>query len=176
MIDLISIHVLLWLMLVPVLESPEKRWEQLVPSIDQIEEAIVDNFELVECPLRHFYPEGMYVREITMPAGSIITSKIHKYESPFTISKGRVSVYTDGEGVVELCAPYTGITKPGTRRVLYIHEDTLWTTYHVNPEGLDDPAALVEYLTIPHENPLLLGKVVQTHGLPGKPLTLEEAV
>ena len=31
---------------------------------------------------------------------------------------------------MEITAPYTGITKAGTRRVLYIIEDCIWTTYH----------------------------------------------
>ena len=39
-------------------------------------------------------------------------------------------VCIDGGEWVELTAPYTGITKPGTRRVLYILEDCVWTTYH----------------------------------------------
>jgi hypothetical protein len=175
MIDLIHTLVLSSAMLMAEPIAPQK-WEALVPSIDEIENAIVDNFELTECPLRHWFPGPLYVREITMPAGSIITSKIHKYQSPFTISKGKVSVYTDGEGVETFEAPYTGITKPGTRRVLYIHEETVWTTYHHNPESFDDPVKMVEYLTEPYENPLLVGKVAQSHGLPGKVLTLEESL
>ena len=44
---------------------------------------------------------------------------------------GKVAVYNsedDTVGVIE--APYTGITKPGTRRVLQIIESTIWTTFH----------------------------------------------
>lgn len=36
----------------------------------------------------------------------------------------------DGEWE-RLEAPHTGITEPGTRRVLYIEEDCIWTTSHV---------------------------------------------
>lgn len=85
------------------------------------------------CQLVHRFTPGLYVRELTMPAGSIITSEIHRTEHPFTISKGRVSVAwvdVDGTHVREFAAPYTGVTMPGTRRVLFIHEETIWTTYH----------------------------------------------
>ena len=34
------------------------------------------------------------------------------------------------EGVVRIQAPHHGITKPGTKRVLYIHEETVWITVH----------------------------------------------
>lgn len=27
-------------------------------------------------------------------------------------------------------APYSGVTKPGTKRLIYINEDTIWATVH----------------------------------------------
>jgi hypothetical protein len=72
----------------------------------------------------------MYIREIFMPAGSLITSKIHKTEHPYIISYGKTAVSIDGNEWNEITAPYTGITVPGTRRVLYIIEDCIWTTFH----------------------------------------------
>jgi hypothetical protein len=72
----------------------------------------------------------MYIREIFMPAGSLITSKVHKTEHPYIVSYGKVAVSIDGDEWDEITAPYTGITKPGTRRILYILEDCIWTTFH----------------------------------------------
>jgi hypothetical protein len=88
-----------------------------------------------------------------MPAGAVLTSRTHKYEHPFVISKGVVSVWSVEEGSVTYRAPHTGITKPGTRRVLVIHEDTIWTTFHVNEDDAQDPDELVYELTEAHENP-----------------------
>jgi len=82
------------------------------------------------CPLKHTFVDGAYIREIFMPKGIIITSKIHKICHPYFIMKGDCSVLTD-EGVARLKAPYHGITQPGTKRILYIHEDTIWITVHV---------------------------------------------
>ena len=65
-----------------------------------------------------------------MPKDSIVTSKIHNTNHPYTISKGKALVQIDGSEWVELQAPYTSITMPGTRRVLFIVEDCIWTTYH----------------------------------------------
>jgi len=72
----------------------------------------------------------MYIREIFMPAGSLITSKVHKTEHPYIVSYGKVAVSIDSNDWIEITAPYTNITKPGTRRVLYILEDCIWTTFH----------------------------------------------
>jgi hypothetical protein len=85
--------------------------------------------------LTHIFVPGLYCREIFMPAGDIITSKVHKTEHVFIISKGKCSVSTkDGNEILE--APHTGITYPGTKRALYIIEDTIWTTMH--PTELTD--------------------------------------
>ena len=98
--------------------------------IDELEKAIVENLDLIDCPLVHRFTDGMYIREIFMPMGAIVTSMIHKTNHPFTISKGKALVQIDGGEWEEFVAPYTGITQPGTRRVLYILEDCIWTTFH----------------------------------------------
>jgi len=92
------------------------------------------NLPQVDCPLVHRFTPGLYVREIFMPRGTFIVSKVHKTEHPYTISKGRVAVWTEADGVLQLTAPFTGVTKPGTRRLLFIHEDCVWTTYHPTKE------------------------------------------
>jgi len=85
------------------------------------------------CPLKHTFANGCYIREIFMPKGTLLTSKIHKIDHPYFVLKGDVSVLTE-EGVVRIRAPYSGITKAGTKRVLYIHEDCIWITVHITFE------------------------------------------
>jgi hypothetical protein len=123
--------------------------------IDDIERAISQTGRTIEFPLIHRFTPGLYIREIFMPAGSVLTSRIHKFEHPFVISQGVISVWSLNEGTVRYKAPHTGITLPGTRRVLLAHEDTIWTTFHLNPDNLTDPDALVAMLTQDHENKLL---------------------
>jgi len=84
-------------------------------------------------PLKHTFVDGAYVREITMPKGALLTSKIHKIRHPYFVLKGEVSVLTEN-GVIRIKAPYSGITEAGTKRVLFIHEDTVWTTVHITNE------------------------------------------
>ena len=69
--------------------------------INELEAAMLENLPQVECPLVHRFTEGMYIREIFMPQGTLITSRIHLTNHPFTISKGRVKVSIDGGEWVE---------------------------------------------------------------------------
>ena len=63
----------------------------------------------------------------------IFVTKIHKKTHPYFILKGKVSVLT-GDGVTVLQGPFSGITKAGTKRIIYTHEDTVWTTVHATNE------------------------------------------
>ena len=86
-----------------------------------------------KCPLKHTFADGIYIREIFMPKGMLIVSKIHKAKHPYFVLKGDLSVLTE-EGEVRIIAPYSGLTPAGTKRLLYIHEDTVWITVHATEE------------------------------------------
>lgn len=116
-------------------ESIQKIDLSIDERIDELEKAMVDNFEVIDCPLNHRFTDGLYVREIFMPAGSLITSKIHKTQHQYFILKGSVSVWIDGGEEHFIEAPYIGVTEPGTRRVLYVWEDCIWATSHPNPDN-----------------------------------------
>jgi hypothetical protein len=123
-------------------------------KIDQFEKSLVDNLKIVECPLIHKFTDGMYIREIFMPAGTFVTSMIHKTTHPFFILQGKVSVFSDNEGEVIYEAGHSGITTPNTRRVLFIHEDCRWVTCHCCKDGetVDEiEARIIE----PHDNKLI---------------------
>ena len=117
-------------------------------SVQQIGE------QLEGFPLTHRFTPGMYIREIFMPAGAILTSKIHKTEHPFVVSKGRVKVLVENGEWQMIEAPFTGITKAGTRRLLVVLEDTVWTTFHVT--DMTDVEEIERTILEPHTNRLLL--------------------
>ena len=104
-------------------------------------------------PVTHHFTPGLYSREIFMPAGAVVVSKIHRTEHPFVVSKGRCLVYRNQNEWDRIEAPYFGVTKPGTRRVLLILEDTIWTTFH--PTELTDVAEIEAAIIEPHINRLL---------------------
>jgi hypothetical protein len=98
----------------------------------------------VDCPIRHFFAPGLYAREMTIPAGVVLTGAVHKTEHLSTVSAGRIIV-DDGTGAKEICAPYTFVSKPGAKRAGLALETTVWTTYH--PTETTDLDQLAEELT-----------------------------
>lgn len=118
-------------------------------AIDALENEMI-HLPAVRCRLKHLFTPGLYTRTIHMPANTLVTSFIHRYDHTFVISQGAVSVWIDGTGWVLLKAPHVGITKAGTRRVLWIHEDTVWTTSH--PCDCKTVAEAEEYLLEPRHD------------------------
>jgi hypothetical protein len=119
--------------------------------IDRAEELLTLT-EPVVMPLKHRFTDGMYIREIFMPAGTLLTSKIHKTNHPFVVTSGKCIVY-DGDKTETITAPYTGITQPNTRRLLYIEEDTTWITFHATNKT--DVAEIEKEIIIDRKNDLV---------------------
>jgi len=80
-------------------------------------------------PLKHTFADGCYIREIFSPANQLMVSKIHKKEHPYFLMSGKLSILTE-DGVKHLVAPCNGITKPGTKRIIYTHTDCVFITVH----------------------------------------------
>jgi len=123
--------------------------------INEFEAALAELPEemLIKCPLKHTFTPGLYLRQIFMPKDSIIVSRRHLTEHPFIVLTGVADVFDELGGYVDrIEAPYVGITKPGTRRMLHIREDSIWLTAHAT--DLTDPDEIVATVS-EHENPML---------------------
>lgn len=124
----------------------------LTSTIDEMEYAMAQH-EPFECPIVHRFAPGLYIREMTLPAGVLTTSMEHKTAHAFVVSKGKIEVISENEGAVIYEAPYCGITQPGTRRMAYAVEETVWTTFHVTEET--DVETIANEILEPRSNPLL---------------------
>jgi len=102
--------------------------------------------EQLDLPVKHFFAPGLYVREIFMPAGSVVTGKIHKHAHFNVILAGKVTVSTEF-GVEEYEAPCRFVSEPGTKRAVYVHEDCIWQTFH--PTDKTDLAEIEEDVIAP---------------------------
>jgi len=99
--------------------------------IEEIERKMVASPDLVifTPTVREYFAPGIYAREMSAPAGSYITGKIHKFENFNIVSKGSMEVLIDGK--MELIkAPFAVVSPPGTKRIAHFLEDTVWTTMH----------------------------------------------
>lgn len=92
--------------------------------------------ECKDFPVKHFKAPGMIGRQMLIPKGSVIVGKIHKHAHLNQISYGHVRVATEF-GDMEIKGPHTFTSEPGVKRVVVALEDTLWTTFHLNPNDYD---------------------------------------
>ncbi len=89
------------------------------------------------CPLKHTFTDGIYTREIFIPAGMFVVGKIHKHEHPNFLMKGTVFVLTEnGEEIIQ--APCAMVSPAGTKRALFAVTDLIWITVHHNPKNFTD--------------------------------------
>lgn len=97
-------------------------------KVNQLE-ALMFERPQVELPVKHYFAQGVYGRELFIPAGTLLTGKIHKYEQLNILSQGEISVLTE-EGVKRVKAPFHVVSPAGTKRIAYAHTDCTWTTIH----------------------------------------------
>ena len=94
-----------------------------------VAEAYMKQLPQKEIKTFHHFSHKVYAREIHIPADTILTGEIHKFENLNILSKGEISVLTE-EGVKRVKAPFTIVSPAGTKRIAYAHTDCIWTTIH----------------------------------------------
>jgi hypothetical protein len=107
--------------------------------MDEITKVLNENNEVqvytkeVDCPVKHGFSNGVYLREIFMPQGSYVIGKEHTTQHFNIILKGSAYVMMNDD-IHFITAPTTFVSEPGTRKVLYIIEDMIWQTVHPTEE------------------------------------------
>jgi hypothetical protein len=116
-------------------------------TLDQIE-VLLARLPQEEMPVKHHFIRDengkvvMYCRAIYMKGGNRLTSRIHNTQHPYAILCGKANVWAPDTGWKVLQGPCSGITQPGTKRLLEIIEDMIMITYHAtNRETVAEVAA-----------------------------------
>lgn len=91
------------------------------------------NMPQAEVKTNHYFCEGCYAREITIPSGVLIVGAKHKTEHFHVISKGECVISNMGKDEV-FKAPFTGVTKQGSKRAILALTETVFTTFHPTEE------------------------------------------
>lgn len=99
-----------------------------MPSILAIEK-ILKELPQVDCPVKSYIIDGVYVRAMFIPAGTVLTGKIHNHESIFILAQGTIRISNGNDNAV-LSAPYIAIDKPGVKRLGCSETDVTFITVH----------------------------------------------
>jgi len=87
----------------------------------------------VECPVVHRFGPGIYIREVTMPAGIIAIGHAQRFAHTNLMLKGRVRVLNEDGSTTELVAPLFFVGKPG-RKIGYVLEEVVWQNIYATTE------------------------------------------
>ena len=128
--------------------------EKIIPTREQIvmlQEAMLP-VQCVQPEPTHFFAPGMYLRELTVPAGMLIVGKTHKHDHFLLVLKGRAEVISEfGREIVE--AGHISISKAGVKRIVLAMEDTKFVTIHLNISDSHD----LEVIEQEHIKPEIIG-------------------
>ena len=109
------------------------------------ENPIVTDSELI--PIKHYFMDGVYIREMTMYKGSAVVGAIHKHLHMCFLLTGHLTVSSE-EGVVEHIAPCHIVATSGVQRVLYANEDSVWYNTHKNPTNTKNIEELEKQIVV----------------------------
>lgn len=78
-----------------------------------------------EFDVEHTIKDGMYMRKLFIPKGSLIIGKIHKVGCLNIVAMGDISIATES-GSARVKAGYTVPSPAGLQKVGYAHENTIF--------------------------------------------------
>lgn len=101
------------------------------PTYEQLKalEHEIAKLPAVDCPVAHHFATGVYGREMFIPAGTVLTGKIHIHDTLNILLEGEITVTTP-EGMKRLKAPAVFVSPPGCKKAGYTHTDVRWLNVH----------------------------------------------
>jgi hypothetical protein len=127
-----------------------------IPIAEKVEKLLsqVEQMPQVDCQTKHYFGPSIYIREVTMPAGSVVIGKPHRKEHMCVMLQGRM-IIVDAEGnQKELVAPMTFVGGAG-RKVAYILETTVFQNILATDET---DIELLENMLVDNTQPMLEGE------------------
>lgn len=93
--------------------------------------------EQADCPVFHYFNDGIYIREVRFPAGVAVVGHLQKCVHMNVFIQGKVEMLNlDGTTKV-LEAPMTFVGQPG-RKIGVVLEDVIWQNVYPNPGNEQD--------------------------------------
>ena len=88
-------------------------------------------------PLKHTFADGVYIRQMDMKAGGVVIGAIHNHLHVWFLLTGHLAVATE-DSIEEFIAPCYVLAKPGSKRVIYAIEQSIFVNVHKNPNNIKD--------------------------------------
>jgi len=105
-------------------------------SVERLEAHLLQ-FPEVEIKTEHRFAPGIYVRQVTIPAGVACTGAACKFDHLSVMVRGKMRVLADGS-MQDIEGYHEWIAAAGVKRVGVALEETVWFTVHPNPDDERD--------------------------------------
>jgi hypothetical protein len=83
----------------------------------------------IDIPVEHYFAGGVYARQMTAPANSFFTGKIHKTQHLAMLVSGTM-IISDGNTHNTYTGPVMFVSNPGDKRAGVALTDCIFTTFH----------------------------------------------
>jgi hypothetical protein len=108
-------------------------------AINEVEN-IIDDLPQVDCPVAHYFGDGIYIREVTMPAGTLAIGHVQKFPQNNIMLAGKILMFVDG-GTKILEAPQFFVGEAGRKMGLVLETvvwQNVWATDETDVEKLEE--------------------------------------
>lgn len=85
--------------------------------------------DILRCPVTHHVQDGMYIREMTIPAGLMFVGRPHLLGHRCELVSGQLLLITQ-DAKTHMEAPAELVSRPGYMMCLYSKTDVVGRTYH----------------------------------------------
>mgnify|MGYP006921285852 CR=1 FL=1 len=115
-----------------MLVQAANRQLQQAEQVSQLEQHMLA-LPQAECPVVHHFGPGIYVREVTLPAGTLAIGHAQRFEHLNIMLTGAVAILKDDGTTEVLRAPMIFVGKPG-RKVGFVIETCVWQNVYATEE------------------------------------------
>lgn len=105
---------------------------ETLKQVETLEQGFLQQ-EQQDCPVVHRFGPGIYIREVTIPGGTLSIGHYQKTTHLNIMLKGRVIMVNENGEKTELVAPQTFVSGPG-RKVGLIVETMVWQNVYATTE------------------------------------------
>jgi hypothetical protein len=108
--------------------------QDLIISSDAVFGDCKSIVEVPDIPIKHLFADQVYIRQMNMKQDQVVVGAIHNHLHIWFLMEGRVIINNNGD-IVEHIAPCYTVSEPGSKRIIYAIEDSVFVNVHKNPSN-----------------------------------------
>ena len=114
--------------------------QDYIVSNNHIEGMFGDGKSIAKSPdvtIKHSFADQVYIRQMNLKKDYVIVGAIHNHLHAWFLLSGKVIINNNGEKIEHVAPCYT-VSEPGSKRLIYAIEDSVFVNIHKNPSNTKD--------------------------------------